>query len=59
MSDRSAPFLGLVPYTEFDADYFFGREREIDLIADNLNVIACRAVLIPHIQPSVRPRDTR
>jgi hypothetical protein len=38
MSDRSAPFQGLVPYHEFDADYFFGREREIELIADNLRV---------------------
>lgn len=30
------PYKGLVPYTEEDKDYFFGREREIALITANL-----------------------
>jgi hypothetical protein len=33
---RGSPYQGLVPFTEADADYFFGREREIRLIIANL-----------------------
>jgi WD40 repeat protein len=31
------PYVGLVPYTERDSGYFFGRERDIGLIVDNLH----------------------
>jgi WD40 repeat protein len=31
----SSPYRGLMPYTEADADFFFGREGEIVLIANN------------------------
>ena len=33
---RSSPYLGLVPYDEQDAAYFFGREKETRLILANL-----------------------
>jgi hypothetical protein len=33
---RSSPYQGLIPFTEEDTDYFFGREREIRLISANL-----------------------
>jgi WD40 repeat protein len=31
----SSPYRGLMPYTEADADFFFGRDGEIVLIANN------------------------
>src|SRR5438046_2164416 len=39
MSDDSSafcPYKGLDPYTENDRDFFFGRERDIEIIASNL-----------------------
>jgi WD40 repeat protein len=36
-SVRGCPYVGLVPYTEEDAAYFFGRERDVGLIVDNLH----------------------
>jgi WD40 repeat protein len=33
---RECPYVGLVPFTEEDAAYFFGRERDTDLIVANL-----------------------
>src|SRR5512141_2685776 len=33
---RYSPYQGLIPYTEQDADFFFGREKEIRLIVANL-----------------------
>ncbi|MGH3801490.1 MAG: hypothetical protein ACRDTD_15420, partial [Pseudonocardiaceae bacterium] len=33
---RERPYVGLVPFGEEDAAYFFGRERESDLIVANL-----------------------
>lgn len=30
------PYKGLAPYSEADAPFFFGREREWEIIADNL-----------------------
>ncbi len=33
---REPPYVGLVPFGEEDAAYFFGRERESDLIVANL-----------------------
>ena len=30
------PFKGLLPYEEGDADFFFGRKAEIEIIKDNL-----------------------
>jgi hypothetical protein len=33
---RPAPFKGLVPYTEEDAAFFFGREEEIEVVIANL-----------------------
>jgi WD40 repeat protein len=38
------PYVGLAPYAEGDADFFFGRERERDLISANL--IAYRLTLL-------------
>ncbi|MEM7539448.1 MAG: hypothetical protein AAF639_45245 [Chloroflexota bacterium] len=35
---RPSPYIGLEPYTEEKAAYFFGRDRETALIADNLEV---------------------
>ena len=31
-----SPFVGLVPYTEYDAPFFFGRERDQQRILSNL-----------------------
>lgn len=31
-----SPYIGLVPYTEAEAPFFFGREKESDIIIDNL-----------------------
>jgi WD40 repeat protein len=39
-----SPYLGLMPYTEGDAEFFFGRERETNLITDNL--LAARLTLL-------------
>lgn len=33
---RKTPYQGLIPYTEKDANFFFGRERETQLITANL-----------------------
>jgi Novel STAND NTPase 1/Domain of unknown function (DUF4234) len=33
---RPAPFKGLVPYTEEDASFFFGRDEEIEVVIANL-----------------------
>jgi WD40 repeat protein len=41
---RASPFKGLNPFTEQDADYFFGREGETRVIADNL--LATRLTLL-------------
>ncbi len=41
---RRSPYLGLFSYSEDDAAFFFGREREIGLIADNL--LASRLTLL-------------
>ncbi|HKP93921.1 MAG TPA: hypothetical protein VJS88_08480, partial [Chthoniobacterales bacterium] len=34
-AERSCPYQGLVPYQEQDADYFFGRQNETDIIVAN------------------------
>lgn len=36
LSSRISPYQGLIPYTENDAGYFFGREKETRLIIANL-----------------------
>jgi Novel STAND NTPase 1 len=36
MDDRFVPYKGLIPYAEEDADFFFGRDRDRDLITANL-----------------------
>jgi WD40 repeat protein len=36
MSERSNPYVGLEPFGAADAEWFFGREREITLISANL-----------------------
>ncbi len=33
---RTSPYQGLIPYTEEDAQFFFGREKDIRLITANL-----------------------
>ncbi len=38
------PYKGLMPYTEKDAPFFFGREGEWEIIADNL--LATRLTLL-------------
>jgi WD40 repeat protein len=42
--ERTSPYKGLNPFTEQDADYFFGREGETRVIADNL--LASRLTLL-------------
>ena len=32
----ACPYRGLMPYTEEDAEFFFGRDRDTRLIIDNL-----------------------
>ena len=44
MSERRNPYVGLVPYTEADAEWFFGRDREVRLIIANLR--AARLTLL-------------
>ena len=44
MSARVDPFVGLAPYGEQDAEWFFGREREVELIVANLR--AARLTLL-------------
>jgi CHASE2 domain-containing sensor protein len=44
MSIRLSPYKGLMPYDEGDAEFFFGREREIKLISANL--LASRLTLL-------------
>ena len=44
MSTRADPFVGLAPYREQDAEWFFGREHEVELIAANLR--AARLTLL-------------
>ena len=39
-----SPYKGLMPYTKDDAAYFFGRERERELITANL--MASRLTLL-------------
>jgi WD40 repeat protein len=34
--DALRPYLGLVPFTEHDQAYFFGRERDTELLVDNV-----------------------
>jgi WD40 repeat protein len=36
VTTRATPYQGLVPYSEQDADFFFGRDTEIELIIANL-----------------------
>jgi len=36
MTRRANPYVGLVPYDEQDAEWFFGRDLEVQLIAANL-----------------------
>ena len=38
------PYKGLIPYYEEDAEFFFGREREQEIITDNL--LASRLTLL-------------
>ena len=33
---RAAPYVGLVPYREDDAAFFFGRERDTQIVVGNL-----------------------
>ena len=40
----ACPYVGLVPFHEHDAAFFFGRENEIELIAANL--VAARLTLL-------------
>ena len=40
----NTPYKGLAPYSEHDADIFFGRENEWEIIADNL--MAARLTLL-------------
>ena len=36
MTARDCPYVGLTAYGEQDAEFFFGREREVDLVTANL-----------------------
>jgi WD40 repeat protein len=35
-TSQRSPYVGLIPYSETDADYFFGRERDTRVIVANL-----------------------
>src|SRR6185312_6884410 len=35
-ASQRSPYVGLIPYSEADADYFFGRERDTRVIVANL-----------------------
>ena len=35
-TQRRSPYQGLIPYSEVDAPFFFGREKETRLIIANL-----------------------
>ena len=35
-ASEHSPYVGLIPYAEADADFFFGRERDIRVIVANL-----------------------
>jgi len=35
-TSQRSPYVGLIPYSEADADYFFGRERDTRVIVANL-----------------------
>jgi Novel STAND NTPase 1/WD domain, G-beta repeat len=35
-AERRTPYQGLVPYTEADADWFFGRDEWCEVVGDNL-----------------------
>ena len=35
-NSSNSPYLGLIPFTEKDADYFFGRKSTIEVVATNL-----------------------
>ncbi|MGH3976344.1 MAG: hypothetical protein ACRDS9_23950, partial [Pseudonocardiaceae bacterium] len=41
------PYVGLVPFDEKDAEYFFGRERESDLIVANLTALRLTLLYAP------------
>ena len=43
MNERACPYRGLVPYFEEDADYFFGRQSDIEIIV--ANVLTTRVTL--------------
>jgi hypothetical protein len=34
--NQECPYIGLIPFTDADSEYFFGRDKEIDLIIANL-----------------------
>lgn len=61
----TSPYVGLVPFAESDADYFFGRDRDIEVVATNLRASRLtifygasgvgkssllRAGVLPHVQ---------
>jgi Novel STAND NTPase 1 len=54
MSARQNPYVGLVPYTEADAEWFFGRDQEVRLITANLR--AARLTLLYGARASARAR---
>ena len=41
---RDCPFVGLVPFSEEDEAFFFGREREAQILSDN--VLAARLTIL-------------
>ncbi|MGH8967571.1 MAG: hypothetical protein ACRDXB_19905, partial [Actinomycetes bacterium] len=41
------PYVGLVPFDEKDAEYFFGRERESDVIIANLTALRLTLLYAP------------
>lgn len=36
--DAACPYVGLQPFREVDYPYFFGRERDVRVIASNLGL---------------------
>jgi WD40 repeat protein len=67
---QRSPYVGLTPYSEADAAYFFGRERDTRLIAANLrgsrltllygaSGVGKSSALMAGVMPSLRARARR
>jgi hypothetical protein len=65
---QRSPYIGLIPYAEADADFFFGRERDTRVIVANLrgsvltllygaSGVGKSSVLLAGVLPRLRDRE--